>query len=155
MKFLILAISLLLAMPCYGQTYSETQILNKVLSGGDSLKVNTSGGASGRVTKSTTSQDLSSAVLNYVTTYTKATAIRWVTLKASVDISETITLTIDNSTHANYDTAIVISDLTTEQNFFWLVEGDLILDAGDNLIVHCSNDNTTGTVYVTVLGEEV
>lgn len=99
-----------------------------------------------------TSQDLSSAVLNYTTNFAANIKIKQIFLHASVAITETISLYFDSVTGANYDTLLSYYDLVSE-SYFAYIPSDLVLLSGDELTITCTNNNLTGTVYVTVIGE--
>lgn len=103
----------------------------------------------------TSSQDLSDAALSYTTDFTRRVKIEAVILRASVAITETITITLDSVNGANYDTVLAIGYLSAEQDFVFRPQGELNLQAGDNIKVQCTNANTTGTVYVTVKSSEI
>jgi len=99
------------------------------------------------------SQDLSAGALSYTTNFSAKTRIKQIFLHASVAISETVKVTFDSKTSANYDTVIASRDLTSAQDYVYIPDGDLVLENGDELVISCTNANTTGTVYVTVIGE--
>jgi len=102
-----------------------------------------------------TSQDLSSAALAYTTNFAAKTIIKSIMVHASVPITETITISFNSLTGANYDTVLVTQGLVAESNLFYLPPGELILLSGDEIDIACTNVNVTGTVYVTVIGEAI
>ncbi|MFA6067529.1 MAG: hypothetical protein WC810_03010 [Janthinobacterium sp.] len=96
-----------------------------------------------------TSQDLSLGALSYTATLTKACKLDQILIHSSVAITETITVTLDNAAGANYDTQLFSMDLSAESNFVWRPSGEMNLQAGDKLLIACTNANATGVVYAT------
>lgn len=104
----------------------------------------------------TSSQNLALGALSYVTAIGRKFRVENVILRASVPITETITITLDSINGANYDTVLHTSDLIDGQDFVWRPQGELNLQNGDEIRVQCTNANLVGTVYLTVkLGELV
>jgi len=103
----------------------------------------------------TSSQDLSAAALSYTTDYARRVHIESVSLRASVAITETITITLDSVNGANYDEVLVTRNLVGEQYLVFRPVGDLNLGVGDKIKIQCTNANTTGTVYATVKASEL
>ena len=100
-----------------------------------------------------TSQDLSAAALDYTTNFAAKTKIIAVMLHADGAISETVTIKLNASGGANYDTTLVTEALVSETDFVWIPDGDLNLTASDELDVDCTQAGGAQTVYVTVIGE--
>ncbi len=98
----------------------------------------------------TTSQDLSAAALSYTTTQTRAFKLEEVTLHASQNITETITITRDANSGANYDTVLAKRGLAAEADFVFRPQGECNFLAGDNLKIACTQANGVGTVYVEI-----
>jgi hypothetical protein len=98
----------------------------------------------------TTSQDLSAGALSYTTAIGRKFKLAEVAIHASVDITETITITRDSKNGANYDHILLSRDLSAEQDVVYRPQGECNFEVGDELKVACTNANLTGTVYVTI-----
>ena len=103
----------------------------------------------------TTSQDLSAGALDYTATYLKPFRLDMITLKASVNITEDITITLDSAQGANYDVILRKKSLSAEQNFVYKPEGEPEFHAGDQIRIQCTNANGIGVVYVIVKAREL
>ena len=99
--------------------------------------------------------DLTSAALNAVTTITKACKLDEILFKASVAITETITITIDSAQGASYDTLLKTIPLVADTNASWRPDGEMHRQAGDQIRVQCTNANTTGSIYYTIKTSEL
>jgi|GEM_PF-1973889 len=122
------------------------------------VKVNSSGylvtsSTSVTVSRKESSQNLSSAAMNYTTNFSDKVRVRAIFVHASVAITETVKIYLDSLTNATYDTLLVSQGLTSQQDLFYLPEGGIILEDGDELNITVTNANATGTVYVTVMAE--
>ena len=103
----------------------------------------------------TDTQDLSAAALNMVTTFDKGFRLDQVILNASVAITETITITVDTKTGANYDVVLVSRALIAETEYVFRPQGEAHFVQGDQIRVQVTNANTTGTVYATIKTSEL
>ena len=103
----------------------------------------------------TTSQDLSSDALSYTTSIARQFKLEEVTLHASQAISETVTITRDSASGANYDTVLAKRTLLSESDFVFRPSGECNFLSGDNLKVQCTNANGVGSVYLTVKTSEM
>ena len=103
----------------------------------------------------TTSQDLSLDALSYTTAYGRKKRIESVTIHASVNITEAVTITLDSVNGANYDTILATENLEGQKDFVWRPVGGWLLQAGDEIKIQCTNANSTGTVYATVKASEL
>lgn len=103
----------------------------------------------------TASQDLSQGALSYTTNYARAFKLEQILIKASVNISETITITVDSASGASYDTVLSTADLQGESSYVFRPSGQANFQAGDEIKVQCTNANATGTVYVVVKTSEI
>ena len=101
------------------------------------------------------SQDLSAGALAWSVSPGAPRRVVAVLLHASTTITETVKVTIDSVAGANYDTLIRSVGLSAEQDFAWFPEGDVILAQDDILKVECTQANTTGVVYPTVIFERI
>ena len=106
-------------------------------------------------TDKSTSQNLASAALSYSADWGKKVKVEGVYFKASVGITETITITLDSALGANYDIVLRKRTLSSEQNFVFIPEGELNLQSGDKLLIACTNANVTGVVYVNIKASEM
>ncbi len=104
---------------------------------------------------STFSQDLSAGALSFVTSFGRRFKVENIIIKASVNITETITITLDSVNGSGYDTILESRDLVGEADFVWRPQGELRLQEGDEIKVQCTNANTTGTVRGSVKTSEV
>lgn len=103
----------------------------------------------------TTSQDLSADPLSYTTAVGRAFKLEEVILKASVAISETVTITRDSKSGANYDHVLAARTMVSETCFIFRPQGECNFQAGDELKITCTNANLTGTVYVLIKRSEL
>ena len=103
----------------------------------------------------TTSQNLVSGALSYTTTFTRARKLEQIVIHSSVAITETVTITLDSASGANYDTVIQEVVLVAEQDFVYRPQGIINLQSGDKIKVQCTNANTTGVVYCTICTSEI
>lgn len=101
------------------------------------------------------SQDLSSAALSYTTSISKPFKLEQIIIRASVAITEDITITLDSGKGANYDTVLRKKSLSAEQNFVYKPEGQSNFLVGDEIKIEVTNANTTGTVYYLIKCSEL
>lgn len=94
----------------------------------------------------TFSQNLATAALSHTLTFTKPTKLQKITIRASVAITEDITITLDSVKGAAYDTVLRKKSLSAEQNFVYTPDGENDYQTGDIIKVECTNANATGTV---------
>ena len=109
-------------------------------------------GTSTTLVRKESSQDLSAGALNYTTNFAAKTKVLQVFLHASTNISETVTISFNSTTGANYDTVIKSETLSSAANVAWIPDNFVLL-SGDEVTVTCTNGGGTGTVYVTIVGE--
>jgi len=99
----------------------------------------------------TSSQNLASAALSYTTDFAYAVRVESITIRASEDITESITITKDSHKGSSYDTVLRKGNFNSSRDFVFTPPGDLgYLYKGDQLKIQCTNANGTGIVYVTV-----
>ena len=104
----------------------------------------------------TTSQDLSAGALLYTTSIGRNFRLEKIYFKASVAITETITITLDYKQGANYDIVLRVKGLSSESSFIYVPEGfDAVFLSGDEIKIQCTNANLTGTIYVEVKTSEL
>ena len=103
----------------------------------------------------TSSQALTSGALTFTTSFNRRFRLLGVYLKASENITETVTVTKDMNAGATYDTQLDTENLSSAQNYVFRPTGKEVFEKGDQVKVQCTNANTTGTVYVSVYAEEV
>lgn len=101
------------------------------------------------------SQNLASGELDYTTTYTKPFKLQLITIKASVNITEDITITLDSAEGATYDVVLRKKSLSAEQHFVYKPDGEPSFLAGDNIRIQCTNANLVGIVYLLVKAGEL
>lgn len=100
-------------------------------------------------------QALTAAALSYTTDYGRRFKLESIQIKASVAITETITITLDSALGANYDVVLHTSDLVAETSFVWRPQGEANFQSGDEIKVQCTAANTTGIVYGAVKASEL
>ena len=103
----------------------------------------------------TTSQDLSVDALSYTTSIGRACRIDAIIFKASVNITETITITLDSKNGANYDVKLRTIELVAGQNAIYIPDDELNLQAGDEIKIQCTNANLTGVLYAVIKTSEL
>lgn len=105
----------------------------------------------------TTSQNLASGALSYTTAFPAGRTFKVdeVTLKASTGITETVTITRDSATGSNYDVVLVSETLSSATSFVFRPSGECTFFKGDQLKIQCTNNGTTGTVYVEIRTSEI
>lgn len=106
------------------------------------------------IVKKTGSQDLSAAVLALTTSFARPWRLKEVNIHFSAAVTETVTVTRDEFTGANYDTVLKTEALTSATDFTWRPEGGVLLKRGDEIKVGCTNATATQTAYVTIIGQE-
>ena len=129
-----------------GTFWQETQPIS------GSVTVSGTVGTSTTLVRKESSQDLSAGALNYTTDFAAKTKVLQVLLHASTTISETVNISFNSTTGANYDTVIKSETLSSAANIAWIPDNFVLL-SGDEVTVTCTNGGGTGTVYVTIVGE--
>jgi hypothetical protein len=132
--------------PVTGTFWQETQPIS------GSVTVSGTVGTSTTLVRKESSQDLSAGALNYTTDFAAKTKVLQVLLHASTTISETVNISFNSTTGANYDTVIKSETLSSAANIAWIPDNFVLL-SGDEVTVTCTNGGGTGTVYVTIVGE--
>ncbi len=102
----------------------------------------------------TASQDLSLGALSYTTDFGRRFKLNMVALKATTGITETVTITLSSGQGTTYNVVLASYNLEGESSYVWRPEGDLILYAGDEIKVECTNANLTGTIKALVKASE-
>lgn len=102
-----------------------------------------------------TSQDLTSGSLSFTKGYAEDVTVAQIMLSASTDITETVTVNFISKDGAEYNVKIDESSLVNDADYVFRPAGRLILKKGDGIQVTCTNANTTGTVYVTIITETI
>lgn len=101
------------------------------------------------------SQDLSAGALSYTTDYGRKFKLEQIIIKASVAITETITITLDSASGVNYDVVLRKKTLNSESSYVWKPEGESNFQAGDEIKIQCTNANGLGIIYVKVKSSEM
>lgn len=101
------------------------------------------------------SQDLSVAALSLTTAFGRAFKLEQVTIKASVPISETVTITLVSVEGATYDVVLGKHVLDAESQWVWRPDGECNWQAGDEVKVECTAANLTGIVYAKIKASEI
>ncbi len=114
-------------------------------------------GTSSRVfTRTEVSQYLS---LGSLSKTTASSGARWklmqVLFHSSVAISETVTIVFASGTSANYNTILYTGVLSAQSNSQYQPDSEIIGLSGDEITVTCTNANLTGTIYATIILEQI
>lgn len=89
-------------------------------------------------------QDLSVAALSFTTSFGVSFKNLSVTLKTSENITEIVTVTLDDCLGSDKDAVIKNGNLVTLQDFYY--NSDKVFNAGDEILIECTDANSTGTV---------
>ena len=103
----------------------------------------------------THSQDLSAAAFTKTTAIGRQFKLEEVTIHASQNISETVTITRDSANGVNYDTVLAKRTLVAEADFVFRPDGECNFLAGDELKVEVTDANGVGTVYSEIKTSEL
>lgn len=100
--------------------------------------------------------DLSAAALALTSAFAKKILVKAVTIKADAVMTQTATVTLDSKTGASYDVILDSQDMVAATDYVWIPDGDLFLDAGDEILVECTAAGAPAVnVYAEILAEEV
>ena len=91
--------------------------------------------------------------LNYTATYSSKARILNVFIKSAAALTETVTLTFVSKTNATYDTVIDTQALSAATSYYFVPDGDLVLEPGDGLKVQCTKATANTTIYATIESE--
>ena len=91
-------------------------------------------------------QNLADAALSYTTVIARQSKLDHVYFKSTVNITETGTITLVSALGATYNVILYRRTLTANQNLSFRPESDVLLQAGDSILVECTNANGTGVV---------
>jgi len=117
----------------------------------NALRVLTSGSPAPTTTVLRSSTTGAGAVA-ITTAFAKKMRVRTITGKASGAVVEALTITLDSLTGAAYD-ALLQEVSAGWTDFFFQPDGELILEAGDELVLACANSG--GATYgIEVIAEE-
>lgn len=105
--------------------------------------------------RKTGTADLSSVALALSTTHPGRAKLLQVLLRASVAISETVTVTFDSKDGSTYDVVLDTSILSSASSYVFRPTGECVMEAGDVTKVECTKANNTGIVYVTILLQDL
>lgn len=104
----------------------------------------------------TSSQDLSAGALSYTSSSSnRIWKLEEVTLKFSVAVTETVTITRDSAQGTTYDHVLRTLNLTGATSCVFRPEGECNFNAGDEVKVQCTNANLTGIAYLTIKRSEL
>lgn len=103
----------------------------------------------------TTEQDLTAAALSYTTSIGRGFKLEQIYFKASIPITETITITLDSKHGADYDTVLRVKSLSNEQYFVFIPDGHVNFCAGDEIKIQCTKANNLGTIRVIIKTSEI
>ena len=103
----------------------------------------------------TTSQDLSSAALDYTTSIGRKFKLESITVHFSVAVTETITIKRNSAYSSNYDAKLAEDDLVSAQDYVFRPRGECNFQEGEEIDIDITNANATGVAYVTVKCQEL
>lgn len=103
----------------------------------------------GRIQEQIFSQSLVSGALDKSYDYVEDGQIVSIYIKASTNITETITITRVSRHGSNYNIVVDTKTLNGESSY-WFHPTGLVLKKGDSIRIQCTNANLTGTTYGTV-----
>ena len=103
----------------------------------------------------TTTQNLSSAALDYTTDYGRKFKLEQIIVHFNAAVSETITITLDAKAGASYDTVLQEVTLIAETDFVYRPHGEANYYEGDEIQIECTNANGTGSAFVTIKSSEL
>jgi len=89
-------------------------------------------------------QDLSVAALSATSDFGVSFKNLSVTLKASENITESVTVTLDDCLGSDKDAVIKKGNLVALQDFYY--NSDKVYNKGDEILIECTDANSTGTV---------
>lgn len=76
--------------------------------------------------------------------------LEWAGLKATENITETVTVTIDSLDGAAWDIEVKTTNLSASRNFFYQPSRPIRLRKGDKVKITCTAGNNTGTANSTL-----
>lgn len=94
-------------------------------------------------------QDLTSGSLSSEFSFLEPVRLNQVLINASVNITETITVTLKSNFGTNYDVILDKATLESEGDYAYIPDRRPFIAEGDSLLIECTNANTTGTIYGT------
>ena len=103
----------------------------------------------------TTSQDLSSAALSYTTSIGRNFKLEEVLIHFSQNVNETITVTKDSKSGANYDVVKRKRTMLDSKDFVYRPQGEENYRAGDEVKVECTNTYGIAVAYAEILLSEM
>jgi hypothetical protein len=99
--------------------------------------------------------DLSVQALSLSTDFPGRFMLLSVMLVASIEITETLTITFTSKDGSTYDVVLDITNLSSSKNYVFSPTAKIICEAGDAIKVTCTKANNLGTVYVTILAKDL
>lgn len=91
-------------------------------------------------------QNLAVAALSYETVIARRSKLDHAYFKSNVNITETGKVTLVSALGSAYNVILYQRTLTANQNLSFRPESDVLLQAGDSILVECTNANGTGVV---------
>ncbi len=134
-------------------TVGSTNIVHMGLFDSSGNQISTFTATAKTLSDRTATQDLSSGALSQTTSEAADFKLIGIQIHASTSITETVTISIDNAAGANYDTVIASKAFTAETDWFYQPDVELIIKSGNEITLACTNANTTGIVYATIMVE--
>ena len=98
----------------------------------------------------TTSQNLAAAALDYTTAINRRFKLESISIKFSVAVTETITITRDSGQGAAYDVVLASADMIANQSYVFRPQGEENQFSGDEIRIQCTNANGVGVAYVEI-----
>lgn len=89
---------------------------------------------------------MASGPLNYTTSFARRWKLERVLIKATQNISETITITLDSKQGSAFDTILASQTLDNENDFVYNACGENNYLEGDEIKIECTNANLIGVL---------
>ena len=106
------------------------------------------------VLRKETSKDLSSGALAYTYEFTRDGVLEDIKFNFSASCSQTVTVTFDSVTGANYDTLLKTEVLSSASDFYYQPTRPVFFQKGDKLVVGITSGGTA-VAYMTAFLKEV
>lgn len=101
------------------------------------------------------SQNLAVAPLSYTATYGKRFKLDQVLVDFSQAVSETVTITMISANGSTYNHVLQSDILIGETSLDWRPQGEANFQAGDKILVQCTNANGIGVAHLTVKASQL
>lgn len=100
-------------------------------------------------------QDLSVAPLSYTAIYGKRFKLDQVLVDFNQPVSESITITVIDTSDPSYNHVLQNVILSAETSFDWHPQGEANFQESDNILVQCTNANGVGIAKLTIKSSQL